>query len=128
MVDRPLRVADLRCFVADTFNQPVLLNPAGGSDSVTYNMTDRGIAWPGERRKYGQTQYTFDQVVPPPFWSERYPNGYTAETGFPDLANDEHFQVWMRTAGLPTFRKLYFRNDQETMSAGRYELEIFMSA
>lgn len=93
-------------------------------------MTDIGIAWPGERQKYGTTKYLPGQAVPPPYWAVRYPEGYTAEgeTAFPDLASDEHFQVWMRTAGLPTFRKLYFRNDDESMAAGQYELDISMSA
>lgn len=93
-------------------------------------MTDIGIAWPGEAQKYGRTQYLPGQAVPPPYWAARYPEGYTAEgeTAFPDLATDEHFQVWMRTAGLPTFRKLYFRNDVESMAAGQYELDISMSA
>ena len=94
---------------------------------MTYNMTDRGITWPGERNKYGPTKYQVGEVVPPPFWAERYPNGYTEETGFPNLEDDEHFQVWMRLAGLPTFRKLYFRNDDETMAAGTYEIEVYMS-
>lgn len=91
-------------------------------------MTSKGIAWPGEAKKYTKTSYTIGQAVPPPFWHDRYPDGYTNETGFPDLSVDEHFQVWMRTAGLPTFRKLYFRNDDETMAAGAYELDIYMSA
>ena len=33
----------------------------------------------------------------------------------------------MRTAGLPTFRKLYFRNDNEDLSAGTYEIDISLS-
>lgn len=32
--------------------------------------------------------------------------------------------VWMRTAGLPTFSKLYQRNDDKAMIAGRYQIEI----
>ncbi|BGP13045.1 hypothetical protein JCM10213_000950 [Rhodosporidiobolus nylandii] len=114
----------------DSFTQPVLLNAAGSSSNVTYNMTDRNIAWPGEADKYRKTSYTPDQIVPPPFWHDRYPNGYTADgsaTDIPDLSQDEHFQVWMRTAGLPTFRKLYYRNDDEDMPAGTYEVDVFMN-
>ena len=35
--------------------------------------------------------------------------------------------MWMRTAGLPTFRKLWARNDQEDFLAGLYEIDIFLS-
>lgn len=107
----------------------MLLNGAGSTASETYNMTSIGISWPGEANKYGVTQYNYTTCVPPPFWAERYPNGYTAEgaTAIPVLSLDEHFQVWMRTAGLPTFRKLYFRNDKETMASGMYEISILMS-
>jgi len=90
-------------------------------------MTSKGIAWPGEAKKYTKSSYANDQAVPPPNWHDRYPDGYTEANPIPDLSVDEHFQVWMRTAGLPTFRKLYFRNDDETMAAGEYEIEIYMS-
>jgi hypothetical protein len=33
----------------------------------------------------------------------------------------------MRTAGLPTFSKLYGRNDGDVMKAGTYELDVYMS-
>ncbi|KAH8922424.1 Lem3/Cdc50, partial [Atractiella rhizophila] len=122
-------------FFNDTFLPPVLLNPAGSTgQNQTYNMTDQGIAWPGEKKKYGKTKYAFDQVVPPPFWQSRYPNGRYTEgepgssaTSLPDLSQDEHFQVWMRTAGLPTFRKLYFKNENEDMAPGRYQIQITMN-
>ncbi|GAA5823073.1 hypothetical protein JCM5353_007876 [Sporobolomyces roseus] len=111
----------------DTFLAPVLLNPSGGSTtSQTYNMTSRGIAWPGESRKYSPTKYTASQIVPPPNWVARYPQGYV-DGELPDLTQDEHFQVWMRTAGLPTFRKLYMRNDDEAMPAGSYQVDIYMN-
>jgi len=111
----------------DTFSQPTRIQAAGSTDVISevYDMTDNGITWPGESRKYQNTRYQLGQAVPPPFWLERYPNGYTAENPFPDLSQDEHFQVWMRTAGLPTFRKLYFRNDAQPMQAGRYQIDIF---
>jgi hypothetical protein len=66
-------------------------------------MTQTGIVWSGESAKYQQTRYTADQIVPPPFWAARFPDGYTADN-IPNIHDDEHFQVWMRTAGLPTFR------------------------
>ena len=56
-------------------------------------------------------------------WKDRYPNGYTADNGPPDLSGDERFQVWMRTAGLPDFRKLWGKNE-ETMKMGQYQVEI----
>jgi hypothetical protein len=55
---------------------------------------------------------------------ERYPNGYES---FPPLADDEHFQVWMRTSALPTFSKLWGRNDDDVMTSGTYEVTINMS-
>lgn len=90
-------------------------------------MTDQGITWPGEGRKYQMTRYEYGQAVPPPNWQDRFPGGYTPENPYPDLSADEHFQVWMRTAGLPTFRKLYYRNDNDNMAPGRYSIDVFMS-
>lgn len=89
-------------------------------------MIQTGIVWSGESDKYGQTEYNPDQIVPPPFWQQRYPNGYTADN-LPNLKEDEHFQVWMRTAGLPTFRKLWQRAPDTDMTAGTYQMDIFTS-
>jgi len=36
---------------------------------------------------------------------------------------DEHFIVWMRTAGLPNFRKLWGKIPGD-LEAGKYEVEI----
>lgn len=36
---------------------------------------------------------------------------------------DEHFVVWMRTAGLPTFRKLWGRIEED-LTPGKYTMEI----
>ena len=38
-------------------------------------------------------------------------------------AEDEHFIVWLRTAGLPSFRKLYAVIDQD-LDKGEYTLTI----
>lgn len=44
-------------------------------------------------------------------------------TFFTILPSIEHFIVWMRTAGLPNFRKLWGRIE-ETIPAGNYRLTI----
>jgi len=111
----------------DTINNPVLLNPAGGGPSTTYEFSDKGIAWPGEKKKYAVTPgYNVSEIVPPPNWMKRFPNNYTTDN-VPDLHNDEHFQNWMRTAGLPDFSKLWGRNDNQDMPKGKYNITINMS-
>ncbi|EPQ49963.1 Lem3/Cdc50 [Gloeophyllum trabeum ATCC 11539] len=103
----------------DTFSNLTNL----GSNDV-YAFSERGIAWPGEAKKYASTPgYSADEIVPPPNWYNRYPQGYN-DSNLPDLHNDEHFQNWMRTAGLPTFSKLYGRNDADTLVKGTYQITI----
>lgn len=107
----------------DTFTNPVLLNTQSG-DNKTYTMTNKGIAWSSDTALYGKTKYNYSQIVPPPNWKERYPNDYNENNPPPDLASDQAFMVWMRTAGLPDFSKLYQRNDVDVMSTGRYQVDI----
>jgi len=111
-------------FFNDTFDNPRLLNPPSGTFDV-YNFSSVGIAWPGEAKKYvSKPGYSnLSAIVPPPNWRDRFPNGYTEEN-IPDLRNNEHFQNWMRTAGLPTFTKLYGRNDTTPMPKGIYRIII----
>ena len=109
----------------DTFHSPVLLNTQGSNSAQKpYTMSNKDIAWSSDKDLYGTTKYTMDQVVPPPNWRERMPE-YNDNFPFPDLHDDEAFQVWMRTAGLPTFSKLALRNDDDVMESGRYVIEIY---
>ena len=85
------------------------------------NFTTDGIAWPSDRQKYGQTKYNATDVVPPPNWILKYPNGYN-ETDILEITN-EPFQVWMRTAGLPDFRKLYAKTS-EAFDVGAYQIDV----
>jgi len=107
----------------DTFSNLTLLDPPQGASS-TYPLSERGIAWPGESKKYSSKPSNSTLLVPPPNWLTRYPNGYTPENPIPDLAADEHFQNWMRTAGLPTFSKLYGRNDDTDLIKGNYQILV----
>ncbi|KAF6826754.1 LEM3 family/CDC50 family protein [Colletotrichum musicola] len=102
----------------DTFSKPRLLQ-----DDTLYEMTDRNVAWASDSSLYGKTKYAPSDVLPPPNWRVQYPN-YTEENPPPDLETWPAFQVWMRTAGLPTFSKLYQRNDTQPMKEGTYEVNI----
>lgn len=113
----------------DTISEPVLLNAIGANDnSLPYNMTTSGTAWATDAQLYvsgNNTGYSNTSLLrPPPFWQKRYPNGYNSEFPIPNLNEDDLFQNWMRTAGLPTFVKLYRRNDNEEMPIGRYAVNV----
>ena len=131
MVSRALRVvhayADDTFVYADTFSSLTLLNPSNDGPQ-SYNFADTGIAWPGEAKKYAEKPgYNLSDILPPPNWALRFPNGYTEDLPPPNLKADEHFQNWMRTAGLPTFTKLYGRNDKDQLVKGTYQLVVNLS-
>jgi len=44
-------------------------------------------------------------------------------TGIPDISQNEHLMVWMRTAGLPNFRKLYAQTSGD-LPAGSYTITV----
>ncbi|EEU45041.1 uncharacterized protein NECHADRAFT_69306 [Fusarium vanettenii 77-13-4] len=112
----------------DTYYSPELVTVPASSrsknDTWTYDMKTTNIAWGSDRDLYGNTSYKPDDVIPPPNWQKRYPDNYTTKNPPPNLKEWEAFHVWMRTAGLPTFSKLYQRNDTVAMWAGTYELQI----
>ncbi|KAJ2451761.1 alkylphosphocholine resistance protein lem3 [Coemansia sp. RSA 2424] len=111
----------------DTIRPPVLTNPSGGQNMAVYKMSETGIAWSADKKRVNPTSYKPSEVFPPPNWRARYPDGYTDSNPIPDLSQDEHFLVWMRTAGLPTFRKLYMKNTEDTMTSGFYQIEVVMN-
>ena len=110
----------------DTFSNLDASNPSQNEGSPkVYNMTTDGISWPHEGDLYGKTKYKPSEVVPPPNWQDQYINGsYESLNELPNLHTEEAFQVWMRTAGLPTFSKLAQRNDHDVLKKGTYRLKI----
>ena len=106
----------------DTFG---VLMPESGDNNYTFS--ERGIAWPGEAKKYASRPGNdLSELAPPPNWVTRFGETWT-ESNILNLQADEHFQNWMRTAGLPTFTKLYGRNDGETLKAGNYTVVVNMN-
>lgn len=101
------------------------------STGTSYLFTSKGIAWSSDGDKYSKPEanaLNLANTLPPPNWALQYPNGtYSSYESVPDLKKNEHFQVWMRTAGLPNFRKLYGRNDNDVLKKGNYSLEIDLS-
>jgi len=110
----------------DTFSDFTLLSSDQGLQNETYPLSSQGIAWASDKDLYGPTQLKdWDTVLPPPNWQIRYKDGkYSDDAPPPNLQTDEHFQVWMRTAGLPTFSKLYGKNEKDVMKEGDYSIAI----
>ncbi|KAG0017440.1 hypothetical protein BGZ80_008282 [Entomortierella chlamydospora] len=113
------------------FNDTIglFLNPFDSTTNgnKTYILTDTDISWKSDRKKYQKTQYTdLSQIRPPPNW-RNFPNGYSEQYPPIDPSQDEHFQVWMRLAGLPDFRKLYSKNENDDLTAGTYTIDIEMN-
>ncbi|CAN8105983.1 unnamed protein product [Discula destructiva] len=104
----------------DTFSNLTSVGTSGGN----YTMTEKGIAWDSDKTLYKKTTLDPSTIAVPPNWAVRYPGGYSTEYPPPDISQDEHFMVWMRTAALPTFSKLYMRNDTATLTKGTYELNV----
>lgn len=126
---------------ADDIGNPRLLESAPGD----YVFTEKGIAWPSDADKYKLTEWVTKapslvetKLVPPEKWTENFKytgdnwdKGYFANsstnTNVPDLGKWERFQVWMRTAGLPNFRKLWGKNTTTVLKKGTYEIDITSS-
>lgn len=105
------------------------MNPFDNTTTTNkpYILTDVGISWKSDMKKYSSAGYTdLTKIRPPPNWRS-FPKGYSATSPPIDLSKDEHFQVWMRTAGLPNFRKLYSKNEQDDLMSGTYTIDIDMS-
>ncbi len=111
----------------DTFSSPILLNAAGNSaNNETYYMTNKGIAWPSDKKRIQKSKYSVDDIVPPPNWVAKYPDGYT-DADLTEIGESEELMNWMRTSGVPTFEKLALRNDTEKMANGQYQVDVVMN-
>ncbi|KAJ1545085.1 hypothetical protein HK096_006789, partial [Nowakowskiella sp. JEL0078] len=122
---------------ADDFSSLKCLGPSNPScpSNTSFVFSEKNIAFPEDKSNYGITKYNSTtklqsmistKLIPPPAWRKNFPkwaNGYNT-TNLPDLANWERFQVWMRVSGLSTFRKTWGRNDDQSLTAGDYEISV----
>jgi hypothetical protein len=125
---------------------PMTTNSGGGledgysvSADGTYTINDgtkwseKGIAWKSDvssKFKNPTTEtagWNYEDDVAKGVSSDYY-HLYQMYPNFPNLKNEglenEHFIVWMRTAGLPTFRKLYARIDEKLTKGSQYTVKV----
>jgi len=86
------------------FNDTFSLQDVTNSKKIDINSEN--IAWESDR------EYKFKNMDDPDWQSKQWHD-----------VTDPHFIVWMRTAGLPNFRKLYGEIG-DTLEKGNYELTI----
>lgn len=104
----------------DTFTSTFTAVNGSSSD---YSMTNSGIAWSHNDNRFEKTKYSYKDIVPPPNWVKKYPDGYN-ETNVPDILTWEEFQNWMFTSALPDFYKLALRNDDDAIEEGIYQISV----
>lgn len=104
----------------DTFNPKLI----GADDSTEdFELTNKHISWSIDRHRYKMTKYNASDIVPPPNWTKKYPDGYT-DDNIPNIHEWEEFQVWMRTAPFPKFYKLALKNESAYLPDGKYSMDI----
>lgn len=92
-----------------------------------YVFDSSGISWFSDNtNKFKKTKYDPKDIVPPPNWKVRFPNGYNSEN-LPDLSKWEQFHNWLKTAGLPSFYKLYGKNENNDLYKGSYTMRIALN-
>lgn len=103
----------------DTYTSPVAIN----GTSNDFSMSKDGIAWSTDKNRFTKTKYNSSQIVPPPNWFKKFPNGYN-DTNIPDVSTWQDFQNWMHPAGLSKFSVLYYRQDKQLMPSGVYQVDV----
>lgn len=98
----------------DTYTIGYIKRADGQEDS--FGINDKGIAWKTDRNK------KFGDVLPQNF--NLNPNTRGGFTLNGPVNQDEHFMVWMRTAPLPRFRKLYGRIETDLLPGDTLRLKI----
>jgi len=116
------------------FNDILTLTYIGNGTPIPVPLINTGIAWKTDKNyKYKNPpghnlSLAFSNTLKPINWSRSV---YELDPGNPDnngYANED-LMVWMRTAALPTFRKLYRRINHtdvfsEGLPAGNYSLGV----
>jgi hypothetical protein len=107
-----------KSFFNDHFSNFKRVNADSSTKDIKIN--DKGIAWETDRLyKFGNVKYAEfkDKLIQEPPeaktpLTDLTPGNEWKNVQWIDMTN-EHFIVWMRYAGLPTFRKLWGKVDED---------------
>ena len=80
-------------------------------------FTDQNIALKSDLNYFKPFNSKYDKSI----------NWLSSYTDFPGLNMNEHFIVWIRTAAMPDFLKLYMKCEDCTIRKGLYQIEIHMN-
>ncbi|SCU84219.1 LADA_0D00518g1_1 [Lachancea dasiensis] len=105
------------------FNDTFPMELIGVGSTGNYSLTNKGITWSTNRNRFKTTKLNHSRIAPPPNWVKQYPDGYNS-TNVPDIHNWEEFQNWMAAPAFSKFQRLVRRNDNDTLVAGEYQVNI----
>jgi hypothetical protein len=108
--------------IANSLFNDTILSPQDATNNIP-PFSEKGIAWPSDLENFRKTAYKPEDVLPPPLWNWIGNNGKYTQDSLDAVATNEHLMVWLRTAALPTFLKLYSHYDG-TLPSGTYTLQI----
>lgn len=100
----------------DTFAATFIAEDGSSTAMEGANWDSSNIAWASDADK-------FIQPTDIDVWCDGTQITCIGPGGFIDDVTDPHFMVWMRTAGLPTFKKLYAKIANQQLNPGD-KLEI----
>lgn len=106
----------------DTYPDSLTIVSSDATDNTTFSLSDENINWSSDKARFKKTKYSASDIVPPPYWQQRYPDGYN-DTNVPDIETWEEFQNWMRTPAFPEFSRLIRRSDS-ALYEGEYQIDI----
>ncbi|KAI8618555.1 ligand-effect modulator 3 family [Chytriomyces sp. MP71] len=118
--------------IANSYFSDKISNLTSVTGSTLYTFSANSIAWPSDTNKFKKNDMfnvpnVTNLIFPPPQWATLaggdFANGYN-NSHFFDPSTDPRFQVWMRPAGLPNFRKLWGKLEKDTLPAGDYSITI----
>lgn len=104
------------------FNDTISLSTAAGAP---INMNADSIAWNSDANEKFMNPASWAGTVQPPNWNHTAMD-FPSVVQYPELNQgyiNQDFIVWMRTAALPTFLKLYRKLDAP-LPAGDYQFQV----